>query len=56
MTNNITKFMIDSISFKLKEDHDFRWLSDLGKVFCVFDQQDSGNICFGIQENKKNYL
>jgi serine/threonine-protein kinase len=40
---------IGNISFKLREDHDFTWLKRLGNVFCVFDQQDSGNICFGIK-------
>lgn len=42
---------IDSVSFELKEDFDFHWLNKYGKVFCVFDQQDSGNICFGIENN-----
>ena len=48
---------IDSVSFKLKKDFDFEWLSKYGKVFCVFDQQDSGNICFGVKnENKKLFI
>ena len=46
---------IDSVTFQLQEPHNFDWLHDLGKVFCVFDQQDSGNICFGLEKdgNKK---
>lgn len=44
-------FVLDNISFQLKEEHDFSWIKDLGEVFCVFDQQDSGNICFGIKQN-----
>jgi serine/threonine-protein kinase len=44
---------IDSVSFELKEDHDFNWLNKYGKVFCVFDQQDSGNICFGVENKSK---
>lgn len=48
---------IDSVSFELKEDFDFSWLNNYGKVFCVFDEQDSGNICFGIEgENKKLFI
>ncbi|OPA75219.1 serine/threonine protein kinase [Paenibacillus selenitireducens] len=39
---------LDSVSFQLQEHHDFDWLRAQGQVFCVFDQQDSGNICFGV--------
>ncbi|MBP0725467.1 serine/threonine protein kinase [Bacillus sp. RG28] len=42
---------VDNISFKLKKLHNFDWLCSLGKVFCVFDQQDSGNISFGLEKN-----
>lgn len=42
---------IGSVSFKLIEKHDFEWLRNFGEVFCVFDQQDSGNICFGIEND-----
>lgn len=42
--------VIDGVSFQLKEHHDFKWLNDFGEVFCVFDQQDSGNISFGVQK------
>lgn len=42
--------VIDGVSFQLKEHHDFKWLKDFGEVFCVFDQQDSGNISFGVQK------
>ncbi len=48
---------IDSISFELKRDFDFNWLNKYGKVFYVFDQQDSGNVCFGVEkENKKLFI
>jgi serine/threonine-protein kinase len=40
---------IDGVEFQLQEDHDFNWLRKLGRVFDVFDQQDSGNISFGIE-------
>lgn len=42
---------IQSVSFKLQEPHDFEWLNEMGEVLTVFDQQDSGNISFGIQIN-----
>ena len=32
---------------KLKEYHSFEWLNEV-EVFTIFDQQDSGNISFGI--------
>ncbi|MDU0199482.1 serine/threonine protein kinase [Paenibacillus sp. MAH-36] len=42
---------IDDVIFKLQEEHDFGWLASLGRVFQVFDQQDSGNISFGVEKN-----
>ena len=40
---------IDGIPCKLKSPFDFSFLSKYGKVFKIFDEQDSGNICFGVQ-------
>ena len=53
----VTK-IIDGVSFELKkEDFDFDFLSEYGKVFIVFDKQDSGYLCFGVQNgNKKLFL
>lgn len=48
----ITK-MIDGVTFELKEDFDFEFLSAYGKVFAVFDKQDSGNLCFGVQADNR---
>jgi serine/threonine protein kinase, bacterial len=48
------KKTIHGTTFDLQENHDFRWLEKLGKVFSVFDQQDSGNISFGIEINGEN--
>src|SRR4051812_19122874 len=42
---------LDRVSFQLKEKHNFEWLTALGEVFRVFDEQDSGNICFGIEKD-----
>ncbi|GAF65576.1 serine/threonine protein kinase [Bacillus sp. TS-2] len=48
---NLYNISISKISFQLKERHPFDWLANMGEVFSVFDQQDSGNICFGIEKN-----
>ncbi|MGE7864276.1 serine/threonine protein kinase [Bacillus mobilis] len=39
----------------LAEEHNFDWLKGV-EVFTVFDQQDSGNISFGIIENGQRYF
>ncbi len=40
----------------MKEPYDFGFLSEYGKVFKVFDDQDSGNICFGTEKDGEKYL
>jgi serine/threonine-protein kinase len=52
----VNMFEIDGISYKLKSPFDFSFLSKYGKVFKVFDDQDSGNICFGVEDNEKRYF
>ena len=47
---------IDGISFELKETFDFSFLSPYGKVFKVFDDQDSGNICFGLERDSERFF
>lgn len=47
---------IDGISFKLKRAYDFNFLSEYGTVFRVYDDQDSGNICFGTEKNGRRYF
>ncbi|MFE8699807.1 hypothetical protein ACFYKX_04135 [Cytobacillus sp. FJAT-54145] len=44
---------INGLSFELKQDFDFTFLSEYGNVFSVFDKQDSGYLCFGVQNNNK---
>lgn len=44
---------IDNVSFQMKEVCDFSFLSKYGRVFCVFDQNDSGNISFGVDNGKE---
>jgi serine/threonine-protein kinase len=47
---------INNVEFELKEDHDFSWLEEIGTVFNVFDENDSGNISFGVSKDGKNYF
>ena len=47
---------IDGIPFKLKSAFDFSFLSEYGRVFKVFDDQDSGNICFGTEKDGQRYF
>lgn len=44
---------LDSISFELKSPFDFSFLSRYGRAFSVFDNQDSGNICFGMDDGRE---
>lgn len=48
MSTDIITLPLDTVTVRLREPHDFRFLKDFGKVFCVFDEQDSGNIGFGV--------
>ncbi|WP_100010534.1 protein kinase domain-containing protein [Lentibacillus sediminis] len=47
---------LDKVDFQLQERHNFNWLKQLGSVFCVFDQQDSGNISFGVEKDGQKYF
>jgi len=47
---------VDGIPFKLKEPFDFSFLEKYGRVFKVFDNQDSGNICFGITDGRDKHF
>jgi len=46
----------DGIPFKLKAPFDFSFISKYGKVFKVFDEQGSGNISFGVENDGKRYF
>lgn len=56
--NKITNQKINNINFQLAESADLSFLSSLGEVFAVFDQNDSGNISFGVKNkvNKKFFI
>ena len=47
---------LDGIPFKLKSAFDFGFLKEYGTVFKVFDDQDSGNICFGMEKDGQRYF
>lgn len=49
-------YNIDGVAFRLKEQRDLTLLSKYGKVFCVFDENDSGNISFGMQKDGSKYF
>ena len=48
--------LINGIPCKLKEPFDLSFLGDYGKVFKVFDEQNSGNLCFSIEKADKRYF
>ena len=41
----------DGVPYRLKEPFDFGFLKKYGRVFKVYDDQDSGNICFGLEKD-----
>ena len=47
---------IDGIPFKLKSAFDFSFMKEYGTVFKVYDDQDSGNICFGTEKDGRRYF
>lgn len=49
----IVTLLVDGVTFQLAEYQDFSWLRALGKAFCVFDHQDSGNLSFGIKSQRE---
>jgi serine/threonine-protein kinase len=47
---------IDGVPLKLKKPFDLSFMRKYGKVFKVFDEQDSGNLCFGTEKDGKRYF
>ncbi|MGJ6978946.1 hypothetical protein ACSDQ9_00225 [Aestuariimicrobium soli] len=39
---------LDGCPVRLRQPCDLSWVADLGTVFAVFDEQDSGNLCLGV--------
>ncbi|WP_313639637.1 serine/threonine protein kinase [Paenibacillus sp.] len=56
MSEKYYTYEIDAVTFQLQEACDFTWLRKLGKVFKVFDQQDSGNLSFGVEKEGQKYF
>lgn len=46
----------DGVPCALQEAFDLSFLRQWGKVFRVFDQQDSGNLCFGLEDETRRYF
>lgn len=47
---------IDGMPYKMKEAFDFSFIKKYGTVFKIYDDQDSGNICFGTEQGGKRYF
>ena len=47
---------IDGLPYKMKAPFDFTFISRYGKAFKVFDDQDSGNICFGTEKDGEKFF
>ncbi|MGR3763032.1 serine/threonine protein kinase [Rossellomorea sp. NS-SX7] len=47
---------INQIPYKLKSPYDFSFIEKYGEVFKVYDDQDSGNICFGVKNDEGRYF
>lgn len=47
---------IDGVPCRLKSPFDFSFLQKYGKVFKIYDAQDSGNIGFGTEKDGKRYF
>jgi serine/threonine-protein kinase len=48
MYPNPITIAVDDVPVRLRSQHDLGFLRDIGTAFCVFDEQDSGNLCFGL--------
>lgn len=47
---------IDNLPYKLKGPFDMSFIQHYGKVFKICDDQDSGNICFGVEDGLNRYF
>ena len=47
---------IDGLPYKMKSFYDFGFINNYGTVFKVFDDQDSGNICFGTEKEGQKFF
>lgn len=47
------RLTLGEVSFELKEPFDLSFLREYGEPFAVFDQQDSGNLCFALRRGRE---
>ena len=47
---------VDGLFFRMRAPTDMSFLRRFGRVFKVFDDQDSGNICFGVTDGGRRYF
>ncbi|WP_372442116.1 serine/threonine protein kinase [Metabacillus bambusae] len=47
---------INNIPYKLKSPFDISFIEQYGEIFKIYDDQDSGNICFGVENGDKKYF
>lgn len=47
---------INNVPYKLKSPYDMSFIQKYGTVFKVYDDQDSGNICFGVKNGNNRYF
>jgi serine/threonine-protein kinase len=47
---------IDNVPYRLKVPFDMSFIQKYGKVFKIYDGQDSGNICFGVENGENKYF
>lgn len=47
---------VDNVPYKLKAPFDMSFIEQYGKVFKIYDDQDSGNICFGVENEGNKYF
>lgn len=47
---------LGKIAFALREKQDFSWLLEIGEPFCVFSQNDSGNVSFGVTRGDEKFF
>lgn len=48
--------VIDGLPCRLQTDCNLDFLSAYGRVFRVLDDQDSGNLCFGLERGERRYF
>lgn len=47
---------MNGLPYKLKAPYDLDFIEAYGKVFKIFDDQDSGNICFGTEKDGQKFF